>query len=467
MNNKLILAALLLPASIQAAQQSQKPDIVLLLADDWGFPHAAVYGDRTVKTPTFDYIISRGVLFTNAYCAAPSSSPSRAAILTGCYPHELGEAANLWARFPAGLQVYPDLLERNGYQIACEGKGWAPGDFAYYGRKFNPAGRSCDKVADLILSAPKDKPLCLWFGSHHPHRPYKEGIGKQNGINPDSIRVSPNLPDEDKVRGDMADYYYNVQVFDSQCKEIVDALKQAGRLENTLLVMTGDNGYPFPRAKANIYDEGSHIPLAIMWPGHIKKPFACDGFVNLLELAATFYEAAGVKPDKAVRGRSLVPLLEGKENGSQRSEIFLERERHANVRAGNAGYPSRGVKTKDYIYIRNFHSERWPAGDPKYASQLAPYGDCDNGPAKAYLVANEKKYPTLFELAFGMRPAEELYDLKKDPAQQHNVATDPAYGGVLDKLRKQLADWMKATGDIRATDPDTNIFDTYHYAGKI
>jgi len=474
MDNRLVLTTLLLPvglqailpASLQAAKADRKPDIVLLLADDWGFPHAAVYGDRTVKTPTFDYIISRGVLFTNAYCAAPSSSPSRAAILTGRYPHELGEAGNLQTRWPVALKVYPDALERAGYLTALEGKGWGPGDYEYYGRKFNPAGRPCDKIADFIRTAPADKPLCLWFGSHHPHRPYVDGIGKQNGIDPDQVRVSPNLPDEAAVRGDMADYYYNVQVFDSQCKEIVDALQQTGRLENTLLVITGDNGYPFPRAKANLYDEGSHIPLAIMWPGHVKRPYTFNGFVNLMELAATFYEAAGVKPDTVVRGRSLVPVIEGRERESARGEVMLERERHANVRAGNVGYPSRAIKTKDYLYIHNLRSERWPAGDPVYKSRLAPYGDCDNGPAKSFLVANGEKYPELFSRAFGMRPAEELYDLKKDPAQQHNLAADPACGATLDKLREQVDKWMSSTGDPRAADPATNIFDTYFYTGR-
>ncbi len=460
-------AAALSPAAATAAGNDRRPDIVLLIADDWGFPHASVYGDKTVKTPAFDYVISRGVLFTNAYCAAPSSAPSRAAILTGRYPHELGEAGNLQARFPVGLQVYPDVLERHGYLTALEGKGWAPGDFKYYGRTDNPAGKPCEGIAEVIRKAPKEQPLCLWFGSRHPHRPYEVGIGKQNGIDPDKIEVSPNLPDADAVRGDVADYYYNIQRFDSECLQIIDALREAGRLENTLLVMTSDNGYPFPRAKANLYNEGSHIPMAVMWGGHVPKPFAFDGFVNLLELAATFYDAAGVTPPEPIRGSSILPVLTGKQKASARGEVFLERERHANVRAGNVGYPSRAIKTADYIYIRNLRSERWPVGDPDYASRLAPYGDCDNGPAKSFLVGHRNEYPVLFELAFGMRPAEELYDLRKDPGQHHNVAADPAYAAALKKLRGQLSAWMRSTNDIRATQPQTDIFDTYYYTGAI
>jgi len=445
---------------------AQRPNIVLVLADDWGFPNAAAYGDKAARMPNFERVVSQGMLFTQAYCSAPSSSPSRAAILTGNYPHALGEAANLWARFPADLQVYPSLLEQQGYVIGLEGKGWAPGEFKTGHWPHNPAGWEHDDLAKYIDEVPADKPICFWFGSHYPHRPYDDGIGAANGFDPAAIEVSPNMPDAAAVRGDLADYYYYCYLYDKRAGEILQALERNGRLKNTIFVMTGDNGYPFPRAKANLYDEGSHIPLAIMWPGVIGKPSVYTGFVNLLDLAPTFCEAAGVKPLKPMQGRSLVAVLQGKEKASARPAIYLERERHANVRAGNVGYPSRAVKTSDFIYIRNLRPDRWPAGDPKYQSSLAPFGDCDNGPAKKFMVENKAAYPELFDRAFGKRPAEELYDLHNDPAQQHNLATDPAFGATLQKLRAMVDKWMKETGDPRV-DPSCDIFDTYYYVGNI
>jgi len=462
--NTLLITGLSLCASGLTQAQSP-PNMVMVIADDWGFPHAGAYGDKVVKTPAFDYVASRGVLFTNAFCAAPTSSASRAAILTGCYPHSLNELANLYSRFPADLQTYVDLLEANGYVVGLESKGWGPGDFTFYGRNRNPAGWLHSDLALFMDSVPASKPICFWVGSTLPHRPYKEGIGAANGIDPASVTVSPNLPDTETVRSDMADYYYYTQQFDARCREILNALERNGRLDNTLFVITSDNGYAFPRAKANLYDEGVRIPLAMMWPATFKKPSTYDGFVNLIDLAPTFLAAAGIKPDNPMHGRSLIPVLQGVEKQGKRPSVFIERERHANARAGNVSYPSRALRTADFLYIRNYRPNRWPAGDPDYNSSQGFYSDCDRGPSKQFMLDNRAAYPQMFDLAFGFRPAEELYDLSKDPYQKTNVATDPAYARQRSKMSKEMDQWMRSTGDPRV-DSTTDIFDTYPYAGN-
>lgn len=437
-----------------------RPNIVLLLADDWGFPHANSYGSTEVDSRVFEKIAQDGMLFTHAYSAAPHSSPSRASILTGQHPHRLKDGCMLNSYFPAGLEVYPDVLEAAGYDAVYWGKGWGPGVWNKTGWERNPAGREVkDLVKYIEQDAPADKPICVWMGSRRPHRPYKEGSGKEHGFNPDSVTLIPYLPDAPDVRTDVADYYYNIQLFQDECEEVVEALRKSGRLDNTLLIITGDNGDSFPRAKSNLYDLGCHVPLAISWPGVIKPGSVCDGFVSLMDLTSTFYDAAGVKPKEKLDSKSLIPVFKG-DYSKCRKEIYSDRERHTNTRPGGYGYPMRAVEDKDFLYIRNLYPDRLPAGmDPVF-------GDTGHGPAKAYMVFHRDEYPKeIFERAFGMRPAEELYDLRKDPGCEVNLADDKAYAKTKRKMSKRLASWMKKTNDPRVNLDDLS-FDTLPYVRK-
>ena len=250
--------------------------------------------------------------------------------------------------------------------------------------------------------------------------------------------------------------------------ELLELLTKAGKLDNTIVVMTGDNGWPFPRCKANLYDGGTRQPLAVRWPAKTKDDQVCDDFINLMDLAPTFLEAVGLKPQPEMTGRSFLGLLTGAEKCGSRNTVFLERERHANVRAGNVGYPSRAIRTRDFLLIRNLRPERWPAGDPQAPDyQNRVFGDCDDGPTKKDILARREApgMQILFELCFGKRPAEELYDLRKDPHELTNVAGQPDYAAAQKRLRTQLGDWMKATADPRALHDDDR-WDSYPYYGS-
>lgn len=441
-------------------EADNRPNIVLLLADDWGYPHANSYGASEVDSRAFEKIAQEGMLFTHAYSAAPHSSPSRASILTGQHPHRLKDGCMLNSYFPAGLTVYPDVLADAGYDAVYWGKGWGPGVWNQTGWEHNPAGREVkDLVKYIEEDAPADKPICVWMGSRRPHRPYKDGSGVEHGFNPDSVTLIPYLPDAPEVRGDVADYYYNIQLFQDECEQVVEALRKSGRLDNTLLIITGDNGDSFPRAKSNLYDLGCHVPLAISWPGVIKPGSVCDGFVSLMDLTATFYEAAGVKVKEKLDSKSLVPVFKGNYNAC-RKEIYSDRERHTNTRPGGYGYPMRAVQDKDFLYIRNLYPDRLPAGvDPVF-------GDTGHGPAKAYMVFQRDKYPKeIFDRAFGIRPAEELYDLNADPGCEKNLAEEKDFAKTKKKMNKRLTSWMKRTNDPRVNLNDLS-FDTLPYVRK-
>ena len=444
------------PAVLRA--RDSRPNILFAIADDWGWPFAPACGDTVAPLPAFERVCSEGAVFTQAYCAAPSCSPSRAAILTGQAPHRLEQGGNLWGYLPAKFPVYPDLLENAGYAIGMERKGWGPGSVQAAGRARNPAGPAFPNFSAFLHQAPPGKPFCYWFGSQDPHRPYEKGSGAASKLDASRVRVPPFLPGTPEVRSDVLDYYCEVQRFDRETGQILAQIERAGRLDNTLVVMTGDNGTPFPRAKANLYGWGCRQPLAIRWPERVRRGHTVDEFAGLADLCPTFLEAAGLKPSPEMTGRSLLPLLEGRRD--PREHVFLERERHADVRAGRLGYPMRAVRTRDFLYIRNLRPDRWPAGDPPR------FGDVDGGPTKDYMLErrDERPFQRLFDLAFGKRPAEELYDLKNDPHEMDNVAGDSRYAAAKARLRAVLDRWMRDTADPRAV-RDEDPWDTYPYFG--
>lgn len=460
------------PAAAAAPAADARPNILLCIADDWSWPHAGVYGDTVVKTPTFDRVAAEGMLFTRAFCAAPSCSPSRAAVLTGQAPHRLAEGANLWGSLPARFPVYPDVLEKAGYHVGFTGKGWGPGQLG--DRTRNPAGKPYKSFEQFLKSVPAGKPFCFWFGSHDPHRPYKLGQGAEAGLKAVEVKVPAFLPDTPEVRGDILDYYFAAQRFDRDSGEILKQLEAAGTLDQTLVVMTGDNGLPFPRAKTNLYDSGSRMPLAVRWPGHVKPGRTTDALVSLTDLGPTFVEAAGLTPGADMTGRSLLPILTDTASAgattrsAAREAVFIERERHANVREGDLGYPARAIRTDKFLYVRNFRPDLWPAGDPKVWVAVGPFGDIDPGPSKAVVTGRraDEKIAPFFALACAKRPAEELYDLSKDPDQLRNVAGQADYAGEQARLRAALDGWMRETADPRADGGGAyEAFDKYPYYG--
>jgi N-sulfoglucosamine sulfohydrolase len=467
LSRRLFPGLILIGTLLLAKAADTRPSILYCLADDWSWPHAGVYGDPVVRTPTFDRLAREGVLFNYCFSAAPSCTPSRAAMLTGQYPHRLEEGSCLWGFLPGKFPVYPDLLERSGYTVGCTRKGWGPGDFKAGGFARNPAGPEFSSFAEFLKSVPEGKPFCFWFGSTDPHRPYQAGSGASIGLKADRVVVPPFWPDNPVVRSDVLDYDWKVERFDREVGELLDQLQKAGRAGNTIVIMTGDNGWPFPRCKANVYDGGTRQPLAVRWPAKLKPGHVSDDFINLMDLAPTCLETAGLRPLTEMTGKSFFGLLTGAEQFGSRDVVFLERERHANVRVGSTGYPTRAIRTRDFLYIRNFRPERWPVGDPQaYNDPDQPFGDCDDGPAKRYILdhRDEPGMQTYFQLCFGKRPAEELYDLKKDPHQIRNVAGEPEYSGIQAKLRSDLAKWMKDTADPRAVKDDDH-WDSYPYYG--
>jgi arylsulfatase A-like enzyme len=452
-----------------------RPNILLAVADDWGWSHAGVYGDPVVLTPAFDRVAEEGILFDQAYVTSPSCTPSRNGILTGQYHWRLGPGANLWSTLDTAIPVFPLLLEDAGYTIGQQGKSWGPGDISNWRR--HPAGKEYSEggFKRFLEEWTGEEPFFFWLGSSDPHRPYVEGSGAASGMEVMRIRLYGCFPDNEIVRNDVADYYYEVQRFDTLVAGALKLLEERGVLENTIVVVTGDNGIPFPRCKSNNYDAGVRVPLAIRWGGIPHRGRELEDLVSLTDLAPTFLELAGVEVPGAMTGRSLVPLLNSASSAladpDHRSFVLHGKERHVPAQESHpGGYPVRAIRTQDYLYIRNFEPDWWPAGTPCYEQAYIPYcwlGDCDNGPTKSYMVEHrqdDELHQRLYDLAFGKRPAEELYDCRNDPEQLRNLAGDPAFEAVRSRLSAQLMEELKRTGDPRVLE-GKDLWDGVPYLG--
>lgn len=456
-----------------AGPETTRPNILLAMADDWSWPHAGAYDDPVVKTPTFDRLAREGILFRHAYVSAPSCTPSRGALLTGQWHWRLKGAANLWSVFPDEFTTYPEILERAGYFTGHTGKAWGPGRPETAGRTL--AGKRYRNFGDFLSKRPEGRPFCFWLGSSDPHRPYRKGSGKDSGMRLEDIRLPACFPDAPVVRSDMADYYWEVQRFDALVGTALSALEKQGELDNTLVLMTGDNGLPFPRSKSNLYDTGTRAPLAARWPRKIRGGRNVEDFVSFCDLAPTFLEVAGVAIPEAMTGRSLMAIFSATGSGRidpRRDHVLTGKERHVpcQERPDPGGYPCRAIRTHDFLYIRNFTPDRWPAGTPHHEKAYIPgawFADCDNGPTKTYMVDNrdrDSKHRKLYDLAFSKRPAEELYDLRKDAEQLENVAAVESYREVKEKLSTKLIEKLKATGDPRALGEGGKL-EQYPYLG--
>lgn len=522
-----LVAVLLAPASLLAAD-ARRPNILFAFADDWG-RFASAYAkldgpgsvNDLVSTPNFDRVAREGVLFRRAFVSAPSCTPCRSALVSGQHFWRTGRGSILRGAVWDGSQpAFPLLLRDAGYHIGETYKVWSPGTpgdapfgagrHAYErgGGRFNQFSQNVTRMAaagtplaeakqalydevlanfDAFLAARSEgQPFCYWFGPTNVHRKWVKGSGQELwGLEPDQLqgKMPPFLADVPEMREDLADYFGEVQAFDAALGVLIKRLEEAGELDNTLVVVSGDHGAPgFPHGKCNLYDFGSSVSLAARWGG-AKGGRVVDDLVSLPDLAPTFLELAGVKIPETMTARSVVPLLASEQSGQidpERTQVYIGRERHVDMaRADFLPYPQRAIRTHDFLYIINFKPDRYPLGDPyRLDGDIPPTAeqitedtrvtlpDEDAGPAKAWLVGQRasSQWRPLYELAYGKRPREELYDLKSDPHQVKNVAADPQYAAARAELEGRLLAELKSTGDPRLVD-DGKFFETPPMSG--
>lgn len=464
----------------------KKPlNIILIMSDDQSWEHIGANGNTLVKTPNIDLLAKKGVNFINCYNSAPACAPSRASMLTGKNFWELGTGAIHFSDFPSNIPTFIDLLSKNNYQVGYTGKAWGPGNWKQT-RDENPSGKEINTTfyADVPEGINKnyyagnfksfyeqkgEAPFFFWLGTTEPHRPMVFNKSKDLKIDLSNVKVPDFLPNADEVKSDIADYYYEINWLDKQIGEVYQFLKEKDELKNTLIVFTSDNGMPFPRAKSNLYDYGSRLPLIISLEKQISENRVVTDFVNLKDLATTFLDFAGVSIPKEMNGKSLKPLLQTNKTGridSKRNYVVMGKELHAWCHPKGEINPVRAIRTDQYLYIQNIKPEMWPAGHPNaaYSWDLEPFGDVDQSPTKSYIIENatHPDVEKFHKLAFGKRPSEELYDVEKDPYQLKNLAYKPGFQKIKKELSKKMKDYLIATKDPR-TLGNPSVFDKAPY----
>lgn len=521
-------AVLLIGLSTGYAADEKRPNFLFVFADDWG-RCASAYGkldgpgtyNDVIKTPNFDRVASEGILFRRAFVSSPSCTPSRSALMSGQHFWRTGRSSILRGAIWDGSNVaYPLMLKEAGYQLGETYKVWSPGTpvdapygagkYAYEkaGGRFNQfstnvtklhaEGRSIEQAKQVLYDEvlqnfnaflgdrTPGQPFSYFFGPTNVHRKWSKGSGKRLwGIESDDLRgkLPPFLADVPEIREDFADYLGEAQALDAALGVLLKRLEEAGELDNTLIIVTGDHGPPgFPHGKCNLYDFGMGVSLAMRW-GKIRGGRVIDDLTSLTDLAPTFLELANVPVPSSMTGRSLVKQLRSDQSGQidpSRTQVFFGRERHVDsARADFLPYPQRAIRTRDYLYIINFKPDRWPLGDPTRLETANPpsveeltentfvtFADDDAGPAKAWLVnhRDDPKWKWLFDLSYARRPREELYDLKTDPDQMKNVATTEGYADVRRELEQRLLGELTRTNDPRLVD-EGRFFETPPMSG--
>jgi len=474
---------------LAAGAEAQRPNILFAIADDWGYGHAGAYGCAWIKTPAFDRVAGEGLLFTHAYTPNAKCAPSRACILTGRNPWQLEAAANHFCFFPPKFKSFFEALGENGYFAGYTGKGWAPGiatnaaggprqltGKAFDRRTAKPLttemGRNdyAANFADFLNAAPKGEPWVFWYGCTEPHRAYEYGSGVAKGGKKlaDIDRVPGVWPDNEIVRNDLLDYALEVEHYDQHLGRMLAELEKRGLLENTIVIATSDNGMPFPRVKGQEYDLSNRLPLAILWPRHLAKPGrTVDDYVSFIDFAPTCLALAGLTPAQIgmapMTGRSLTNLFFSVKSGRidpARDHVLIGKERHDVGRPEDWGYPIRGIVEGDMLYLHNFETNRWPAGDP-----VTGYLNCDGGATKTIILDAHRRNPAdaYWTQAFGKRGSDELFNLKTDPDCLRNLADNAGFAAVRARLHAQLFQELKAQADPRMFGHG-DVFDKYPYA---
>jgi arylsulfatase A-like enzyme len=472
-----------------ALAADNRPNILLAVADDASYPHMGAYGCSWVRTPAFDRVAREGLLFTRAYTPNAKCAPSRACILTGRNSWQLKAACNHIPYFPAEFPTYAEVLGQHGYFVGMTVKGWSPGtardaqgrERQMAGKPFNgrttkpptPQIHNADYAAnfrDFLDAVPADSPWCFWYGSVEPHRGYAFGSG--SSIGGKSLQDIPQVPacwpDTDTVRQDLLDYAFELEYFDSHLARMLTLLEEQGQLDNTLVVVTADNGLPFPRAKGQAYELSNHLPLAMMWKRGIQmRGRTIEDYVSFIDLAPTFIELAELRWDETglapATGQSLTDLFRSDAAGRvvpSRDHVLIGKERHDVGRPHDQGYPIRGIVKDDWLYVHNFEVSRWPAGNPETG-----YLNCDSGATKTLILDMRRKGLDVrpWQLAFGKRPTDELYDLSRDPACVVNLASQPQHTLRMNALRDQLFRELTEQRDPRMKG-EGHVFDEYPYA---
>jgi len=437
-----ISAASLLVAN-SAGQQSQKEPNILWISTEDLSPHFGCYGDKVAKTPNIDRLASQGIRYTNVFTTAAISAPCRAGIITGMYQTSIGcmhmrttsyrrgveNPLEFTAVPPHYVKAFTEYMRVAGYY--CTNNNKTDYQFA---RDPVPASiwDECSRTAHYKNRSDKNQPFFAVFNWTGTHESQNWVIAKIK-TDPKSVEVPPYYPDNEIIRQNIAKMYDNVARFDSVVGVLLNELEKEGELDNTIIFLWGDHGDGLPRAKRWLYDSGLNIPLIIRFPANDKAGTVNDRLISSIDFGPTVLSLAGVTVPAHMQG---IPFL-GNQTGHERDAVFAARDR-----VDESYDMIRSVRTKNYLYVRNYYpNEPFLIWVP-YLSNMPIYKEMLRLDAENKLSGPQKSW-----MAYS-RPPEELYDVSADPFQINNLINDTKLKPVLADLRKRHEEWTLKTSDL-------------------
>jgi len=436
----------------QTSAQKKPRNVLLCIADDLGC-FLPSYGDPNAVMPNIERLAGEGVRFSNAYCTTASCSASRSVILSGLYNHATGHYGHAHAEhhfsYLPEIVPFTQLLKKSGYATGYIAKLHVAPEERFGWDLADPMGsRDVWRMSQAAKKFIQDAGPRGWYlhcGFHDPHRA-GQGFANEKPwphvtplrLDPAKIKVPTWLPDNALTREDLAEYYQACNRFDQGVGCMLDVLRETGQAENTMVLVMSDHGAPFPNGKTTTYDQGLHVPLIVRCPDLQQRSVTNHAMTNWTDIMPSILEWTGVEgPDYKLHGRSWMPIL-GQSDPEGWDRVYFSHTFHEVIDY----YPMRGVRTRDYKYIHNlFHQAQYPQATDLWASKTwqsvrkqGPDAMAGKRTAQAFL----------------HRDSEELYDVRNDPDEVHNLAKSAGHQAILKQLRADTLAFRERTDDVWA-----------------
>ena len=433
-----------------SGQEEDRPNIVVVVADDLLTTELSCYGGKNLVTPNIDRLAAEGVKFTQNYASVAMSVPIRASMYTGLYPVRHGSYRNHKKSY-TDIKTVNDYMPEVGYRVGRTGKDH-PVQPALYkfdeiegftvGCTAQKAPYSTDGIKKWMTK--DSNPFLLFVCSIHPHAPWTWGDPSE--FNPDNLVMPENCVDSPQMRNIMCKYLAEVRALDNEVGSVREALEEVGKLDNTIFIFLGEQGPQFPGGKWTLWYPGCHSALIARYPKKIKKGSVCEALVQYEDLLPTFIDIAGGDPIPELDGVSFKNALFGK---TKRGRDYVYGI-HNNVPEGNP-YPIRSIRDDRYALIMNLTPE------VQYHEKHLMNGNSVTGVWETWLAAAQTSEENAFwKDRYLTRPAYEFYDLKADPWERNNLIDNPTHAKRIEDMKRLLQKWMNEQGDTGAALDNAN-----------
>ncbi len=425
--------AIFLAASLGQAEAAKQPNILIVIADDLNKDSVGIYGNKDVKTPNIDRLASQGMRFNLAYTSTAMCAPTRQQMYTGLYPVRSGAYPN-HSKVKPGTKSLVHYLKALGYRVGLSGKRHfgPPSSFP-----FEQVSRKVDaKAIREFVARDEKQPFCLLVTSNSPHVPWSAGDASQ--YDPGKLTIPPYWVDTPEMRESLTRYYAEITDLDREVGECMKILRETKQEDNTAMIFTTEQGAQYPGCKWTCYENGLNVGFIVRWPGQVKSGSVSDAMIHYVDVAPTLVEMAGGEAIKGLDGRTFLGVLRGKTKRHNSVTYGVHTQMNA-IGSPPTGYAVRSIRAGKWKYIMNLNHK------VTFKNALTQ-NDKENYWASWVRTAKTDPKAARLVKRYLNRPAEQLYDLSKDPHEVNNLAGREKQ--VKARLKQQLQDWMTSQGDL-------------------